>query len=153
MILKLAALLSILVTSLAGGMFWGPWVALTISIRTFTPEVFLAIFDRLARNIGTVMTFLLPLALVTMVPVLFLAYPRHPATFYLTLAGFGLYVVALLVTAWVEVPLVKRMGQWTMSTLPPGWEQVRDWWSAFHIIRVVATVVGLAMIVAGGLAI
>ena len=133
-------------------MFWGPWLALTISIRSFPPAVFLALFDRLGRNIGAVMTFLLPLALGTMVPVLFLAYPRHPATFYFTLAGFGLYLAALLVTVWVEVPLVKQMGHWTAATLPPGWEHVRDRWGAFHIVRVVAAVAGLGMLVAGALA-
>ena len=152
MTLKLLALLSILAAALAGGMFWGPWLALTVSIRTFPPAVFLAIFDRLGRNIGAVMTFLLPLALALMVPVLWGAYLRHPATFYLTLAAFVLYLVALLVTVWVEVPLVKQIGQWTVATLPPDWEQVRDRWGAFHVVRVVTAVAGLGLLVAGGLA-
>ena len=134
-------------------MFWGPWVALTVSIRTFAPEVFLALTKRLARNIGAVMTLLLPLALATMVPVLLLAHARHAATFYLFLAGFGLYATALLVTVWVEVPLVQQMEQWTATSLPANWEQVRDRWGRFHVVRVAVAVLGLAALVAGGLAI
>lgn len=58
--------------------------ALSRSISTFTPEVFLAIVNRLSRNIAPVMTVLMPAALWSMVPVLFLSFNAAPRTFYLT---------------------------------------------------------------------
>lgn len=151
MILKIVQLFTILIVALAGGMFWGPWIALTISIRTLTPEVFLALTQRLNHNMSAVMTILLPVALLAMVTVFVLAYPQHTTTCYFTLLSFILYLVTLLVTVLIEVPLVKQMIQWTVDTLPNNWQQVRDRWASFHIVRVIATVLGLGMLVAGSL--
>jgi len=152
MMLKSVELLSVLLTALTGGMFWGPWLGLTISMRTFEPAVFLVLTDRLARNIGAVMTWLLPLALAGMLPVLVLSYAHRPATFYLTLAAFGFYLLALVVTMAIEVPLVKQMVRWTQATLPPDWQRVRDRWGAFHVVRVGSALLGLGLLVAGALA-
>lgn len=106
--LKIWELISIVLSTLVTGVFWGPWVALSRSISTFAPEVFLAIVNRLSRNIAPAMTVLMPAALLSMVPVLFLSFNEGPRTFYLTLAGFALFLAALLVTIIVEVPIVKQ---------------------------------------------
>ena len=151
MLLKITALVSILTTAFAGGMFWGPWLGLTISLRHLTPDVFLVLTARLSRNIGHVMTVLLPFSLLTMLPVLWLAYMHRPNLFSCTLAALGLYLLALVVTICVEVPLVQQMARWTVATLPTDWEQVRDRWGSFHLLRVGAAVLGLGLLVAGAL--
>ncbi len=149
--LKIWQAISIVLSALVGGMYWGPWLALSRSMRTFEPEVFLAIVQRMNRNMESLMTILTPTALLSITPVLFFSFSKHPRTFYLTFAGFGLFVVALLVTMLVEVPIVKQIVTWTAVTLPGNWRQLRDRWGAFHIIRVVAGVGGLALLVAGAL--
>ena len=149
--LKIAELISIVLSALVAGMFCGPWLALTRSIATFTPEVFLAIVHRLNRNMAPVMKVLMPISLLSIVPVLFLSFNERPLTFYLTLSGFALFIAALLVTMIVEVPIVKRIVTWTVPTLPGNWQQLRDRWGAFHIVRVVASVAGLVMLVAGAI--
>jgi hypothetical protein len=149
--LKVWELISIVLAALVTGVFWGPWVALSRSISTFAPEVFLAIVNRLSRNIAPVMTVLMPAALLAMVPVLFLSFNEGPRTFYLTLTGFASFLVALLVTMLVEVPIVKQIVTWTVSTLPGNWEQLRDRWQAFHVIRVVASVAGLVLLLIGAI--
>ncbi len=50
MALKLCELLSIVLLMIVGGLYWGPWVALTRSMVTFEPEVFLAIVKRMNHN-------------------------------------------------------------------------------------------------------
>jgi len=152
MLLRVSQFISILTAALAGGMFWGPWLALTVSIRRFSPEIFLALVAQLSRNIGAVMKVLLPLALLLMVPVLVLTHGQRPTAFYCTLGGLVLYAAALLVTVRIEVPLVKQMERWTVDTLPPHWTQVRDRWASFHIVRVVTAVAGLGLLIAGALA-
>ena len=142
----------LVLAALAGGMFWGPWLALTYSIDTFEPAVLLAICDRLNRNMAAVMTWLLPAALLGTGPVLWLAWGRHPTTFYLTLAGAGCYLLALAVTMAVEVPIVKQIVGWRADALPANWQALRDRWAAFHVVRVVAAVAGLVCLVAGALA-
>jgi uncharacterized membrane protein len=118
-------------------------------MSVFTPEVFLAIVNRLSRNIAPLMTALMPGALLSMLPVLFFSFHERPRTFYLTLAGFTLFVVALLVTVLVEVPIVKQIETWTVSTLPGNWQQLRDRWQAFHVIRVITSVAGLVLLLIG----
>ena len=51
----------------------------------------------------------------------------------------------------VEVPIVKQIVTWTPGTPPGNWQQVRDRWGAFHIIRVVAGIGGLVLLAAGAI--
>jgi VIT1/CCC1 family predicted Fe2+/Mn2+ transporter len=84
-------------------------------MRTFKPEVFLDNVDRMNRKMESVMTILTPAALLSIAPVLFFSYNEQPRTFYLTLTGPALFIVALLVTMLVEVPIVKQIVTWTGS--------------------------------------
>jgi len=149
--MKTWELISIVLSALVAGMFHGPWVALSRSMRTFTPEVFLAIVDRMNRNMAPVMTVLMPAALLSILPVIVLSYHGQPLTFYLSATSFALFVVALLVTVLVEVPIVEEIVTWTVSTLPPNWQELRDRWMAFHIIRVVAGIASLVLLVIGAI--
>ena len=153
MTLKIWELISrIVLSALVGGMYWGPWLGFRRSLRTFKPEVFLDIVDRMNRNMESVMTILTPAApVVDRLQFCFFSYNKKPGTFYLSLAGFALFVVALLVTMQVEVPIVKQIVTWKVGTLPDNWRQLRDRWGAFHIIRVVAGIGGLALLVAGAI--
>jgi uncharacterized membrane protein len=149
--MKTWELISIVLSALVAGMFHGPWVALSRSMRTFTPEVFLAIVDRMNRNMAPLMTVLMPAALLSIIPVLFLSYSEQPLTFYLSATAFLLFIVALLVTVLVEVPIVEEVVTWKVSTLPPNWQEIRDRWTRFHLIRVIAGVASLVLLVAGAI--
>jgi hypothetical protein len=151
MILKICEIVCIVLAALAAGMFLGPWLALTISIRTFEPDVFLAIVRRLNTNMARIMTALLPASLLSMVPLLALSYGVRPDMFAATLAAFGLFVLALLVTLLVEVPIVRQIGTWTVPTLPGDWRNLRDRWGAFHVVRVVASLAGFVFLVVGAI--
>lgn len=142
--------ISIVLSALVMGVFWGPWVGLTGSIATFEPAAFLAIVKRLSKNLAPVMTILMPTALASMVPVLIFAFNgRRPMTFYLTLVAFGCFAVALIVTITTEVPIVKQIESWTTSTLPENWEHLRDKWVSFHLLRVISAIAGLTLLVVG----
>jgi uncharacterized membrane protein len=146
MALRIWEIVSIVLAALVAGMFVGPWAALSRSIATFEPEVFLAIVRRMDRNMAQVMRVLMPAALLSIVPVLIVSYGRLPKVFWLNAAGFLLLVVALLVTMLVEVPIVKQIVSWTATTLPADWERLRDRWSAFHLVRIGAAMVGLVLL-------
>ena len=151
MILKMLELVSIVLSALVGGMYWGPWLALSRSLKTFNPEVFLAVVDRLNQNMAGLMTILTPLSLLSILPVLALSYARQPVTFFLYLAGFFCFLIALLVTVLIEVPIVKQIVTWTVQALPHNWEQLRDRWGALHVVRVVAGIAGLGFLVGGAI--
>jgi uncharacterized membrane protein len=145
--MKTWELISIVLSALTAGMFHGPWVALSRSMRSFTPNVFLAIVDRMNRNMAPVMTVLMPATMLSLVPVLLLSYHQRPRVFYLNATAFVLFVVALMVTVFVEVPIVEEIVTWTVSTLPENWQQLRDRWTRFHVIRVVAGLVSFVVLV------
>ena len=149
--MKTWQLTSIVLSALVAGTFHGPWIALTRSMRTFTPEVFLAIVDRMNRNMAPVITVLMPAALLSMIPVLLHSYPEQPKTFYLNAIALALFIIALAVTVFFEVPIVKEIVTWTVSTLPGNWQQLRDRWMKFHIIRVVTGLSSLVLLVIGAI--
>jgi uncharacterized membrane protein len=144
--MKTWELISIVCSALMAGMFYGPWAALSRSMRTFTPEVFLAIVDRMNRNMAPVMTVLMPATLMAMIPVLLGSFRTHPQIFSFYGAAFVLFLVATAVTVLVELPLVNEMVSWKAASLPANWQQVRDRWVRFHVIRVVAGMVSLLLL-------
>ena len=150
LLLRLLDILSITLAALVMGVFWGPWLALTRSIDTFSPEAFLVIVHRLDKNLGGVMGVLFPVTLLSMIPVAVLSFGQ-PVGFALEIAGFALFVLALVVTAAVEVPIVKQIRGWTESTMPPNWAQLRDRWVSFHLLRVIPGILGLGLLIAGAL--
>jgi hypothetical protein len=120
-------------------------------LKTLKPEVFLDVVDRLNRNMAGLMTVLTPLGLLSILPVLWLSYVRAPLTFFLYLAGFLCFLVALLVTVRIEVPIVMQIVTWKVETLPENWRELRDRWGAFHIVRVVAGIAEVGLLVGGAI--
>jgi ABC-type sulfate transport system permease component len=72
--MKTWELISIVLSALVAGMFHGPWIALSRSMSTFGPEVFLAIVERMNCNMAPVMTVLMPAALLSIIAVMYLSY-------------------------------------------------------------------------------
>jgi len=149
--MKSFEIISITLLALLGGMYWGPWLALTRSLAELAPETLLVVVKRLSLNMAPLMTVLTPVALLSTVPVLVLSYGTRPATFYLTLGSLALFAFTLLVTMAIEVPIVRRLEVWTVVALPANWQQLRDRWVSMHLLRVVPAVVGLVLILAGAI--
>jgi uncharacterized membrane protein len=61
--------------------------------------------------------------------------------------GVRLFAVALAVTLVVEVPIVAQIESWTPQTLPGNWQQLRDRWVSFHLLRVIPSIAGLTLLV------
>ena len=143
--------INILLSALVTGVFWGTWLGLSRSMSTFSADTFLTIADSMIGNLGTIMAILMPAAMLTTLPVLYLLYRRGSPAFYTTLVGFAFFVIALLVTLLVEVPLDMAFETWTTATLPANWEQLRDRWEWYHVLRSWVSVGGLALLVAAAL--
>jgi uncharacterized membrane protein len=144
--MKTWQLISIILSAFVAGMFHGPWVALSRSMKTFTPDVFLAIVDRMNRNMAPVMTVLMPATLLSIIPVLLLSYHQQPRVFYLNATALALFIIALAVTVFIEVPIVEQIVTWKVSTLPGNWQQLRDRWARFHVIRVITGLASLVLL-------
>jgi hypothetical protein len=143
--------INIFLLSLVTGVFWGTWLGLSRSMSSLSAATFLEVGHTMIGNLGTVMALLMPVAMLSTLPVLYLLYRKRPKRFYVTLLGFMLFVLALLITLLVEVPLDFQFQQWTLATLPANWQQLRDRWELFHFLRSSFAVIGLSLLIAGAL--
>jgi hypothetical protein len=149
--LEIWQFINILLLSLITGVFWAMWLGLSRSMASLSPQTFIEVGHAMIGNLGTIMAILMPAAMLATLPVLNLLYRRRVEGFYATLAGFVLFVIALLITLLVEVPLDLQFEQWTVSTLPPNWQQLRDRWEWYHFLRSWIALFGLALVIAGAL--
>ena len=140
--------INIFLLSLVTGVFFGTWLGLSRSMTSLSTTTFLEVAHAMIGNLGAVMALLMPAAMLSTLPVLYLLSRRRPKAFYATLAGLALFVVALLITVLVEVPLDLQFQQWTLATLPANWQQLRARWEFWHAIRSWISVIGLALIIA-----
>jgi Domain of unknown function (DUF1772) len=143
--------INIFLLSLVTGVFWGTWLGLSRSMTSLSPETFLEVAHAMIGNLGTIMAILMPIAMLSTFPVLYLLHRRRPKAFYATMIGLMLFVVALLITLLVEVPLDLRFEGWTLATLPADWQQLRDRWEWWHFIRSWVSVAGLGFMLVGAL--
>jgi uncharacterized membrane protein len=146
MTLKICELISILLSALVVGAFWGPWLALSRSVDTLPADVFIAVSQRMIRNMEPFMTALIPVSLLSIISVVYLSFNERPKTAYLSLAGFSFFMAAVFVTV-LQVSIVSQIKSWTVATLPDDWEELRDRWKKLHIFRVVMSISGLALLV------
>ena len=51
-------------------------------------------------------------------------------------------LVVLSVSVALQVPLNKQVQAWTPSSVPAGWQQIRDLWFCRHVLRTVFAAIG-----------
>jgi len=148
MTVKLTQLITLVLVALVAGVFWGPWLGLSRSIDSFTPATFLAIGRTMIGNLAPVMPVLMLLAAASQLALLVLLYRQRSTGFPTVAIGFALFLVALLVTLLVEVPIDNQLKSWTLASMPANWMDLRDKWERFHVIRTFSALVGMAMMIA-----
>ncbi len=66
---------------------------------------------------------------------------------------FGLaatiFLVSLIVTVTVEVPMNRSIAQWDAASVPGNWEVVRDRWLSFHLARTLGGLVAFLSALTG----
>lgn len=150
--LRIAQFICILLLFLTAGVMWGTWFSLSRSIQSIAPETFLGIGHAMIANLATPMSIIMPLGLLSLLPVLFLLFQqKRMAAFYLTLCGLACFVAVLGITLTVNVPIDNQITHWTIETLPQNWEMIRDRWEFHHALRTLASVVGLGFVVIAAL--
>lgn len=152
LMLKAAQFVNLALYTLVAGVLWGTWFSLSRSIASITPETFLETGRTMMQNLGGPMSILFPAALLSALPVLVMLFRRRGmAALILASAALALFVVALLATVMVNVPLDEQFRRWTVATLPPDWEAIRDRWQSYHTLRTFASLGGLACAFASAL--
>jgi hypothetical protein len=71
--------------------------------------------------------------------------------FMLFLTSAGCFLVAGLVTRFRNQPINAVVSTWSTDAPPPGWEQLRDRWWRWHVLRTASGVTGLCVLIAATL--
>ena len=141
--MRIAQFINIFLFALVTGVFWGTWFSLSRSIASITPETFLETGRTIIQNLAWPMRFLMPSAILSNLALLFLLFRgKRARAFWVSLAGLLLFIVALLITLLVNVPIDNEIKQWTLATLPSNWEEIRDRWQLYHTIRTFLSLAG-----------
>ena len=126
------------------GVFWGTWFTLTRSIESFSSEEFVHIGKVIIANVAVPMSVIMPSGILMILLSLWFYTRKNSLGFYSGLLSFVLIIVVLLVTLLVLVPIDNNIKEWTTSTLPEKWEDIRDKWKIFHAIRTFTSLASFA---------
>ena len=144
-------MLSILSSSLLVGLFSGTWIALSDSFKTFHPKLFVGIVEHMSRSITPALTVVMPMAILSMIPLLIETNGKNSVAFGFNIAAFVLTILSLTITVLFELPSVNEITAWNPSSVPDNWRQRRDRWIVIHKIRVFIGFGGLLLILLASL--
>lgn len=120
---------------LVTGVFWGTWFTLTRSLDNFQGPEFIHIGQVIIANVALPMRIIFPACILFMLLSLRWYPEKRSAGFYWGWASLFLILVTLVITLAILVPIDNQISQWTASTLPTGWGDLRDRWDTFHALR------------------
>jgi len=140
--------LSLVLTMLVTGVFWGTWFTLTRSLEVFPPDNFLRIGKTIISNVEFPMRLLMP-ATVLVLLLLCITQSNNRPAFFCFITSLLLILASLLITVLVEVPIDNQIKTWTVKTLPESWTDLRAKWNAFHSLRTFASILSFVMLAIG----
>jgi uncharacterized membrane protein len=141
--MKTIQLITGLLLVLVAGTFWGTWFSLSRTMHELPAEVFLTIGKEIMKNVALTMSIIMPVSILCLLILLIRSWKTKTIYFYCILIALVLFIVALIITVGIEVPIDNKIKTWTGATIPSGWQNIRDRWEIYHTIR---TFVSLAVV-------
>lgn len=117
------------------GIFWGTWFSLSRTMNSLSPEIFIIIGKEIMRNVAVTMSLIMPASIVGLVILLIWSWKIKSVYFYCMAAALILFIVVLIITLAVEVPIDNQIKTWTIASIPVDWKDIRDRWEWYHTIR------------------
>lgn len=125
----------LLLLVLVSGVFWGTWFSLSRSMEEFSSAEFIHIGKIIIKNVAWPMRILMPTTILLMLINLWLHPIKKSWAFLLYVQSLILFVVTLLITVLILVPLDYQIKEWTVTSIPANWGSLRDRWQFYHTIR------------------
>jgi uncharacterized membrane protein len=126
------------------GVFWGTWLTLTRSIENFTSEEFTHIGRVIIANVAMPMRIIMPSAILFIFLSIWFYENKNQSEFYTGIASLILISAVLAITVTILVPIDNNIKDWTTSTLPQDWEDIRSKWKNFHTLRTLLSLLSFA---------
>ena len=139
----ITGLLLVLVT----GLFWGTWFSLSRTMYELPPEIFITIGKQIIKNVAIPMSIIMPASIIGLLILLIGSWRTKSVYFYCILTALILFIIALIVTVAIEVPIDNQIKAWTVATIPSGWQNIRERWEFYHTLRTFASLAGIAFFI------
>jgi uncharacterized membrane protein len=73
-------------------------------------------------------------------------YPNKDSwNFYAMIASLLLIIGSLVITTAIEVPINNKVVTWTTENTPPNWEQLRNRWQYYNVVRTIVALVSFIL--------
>jgi uncharacterized membrane protein len=127
------------------GVFWGMYFSLSRSYHVFAPAELAKIARTIVRNLEVPMRNISLLCLLLMgLSIAF--YPNKGSwAFYAIIASLLLIITSLVITTAIEVPINNKVITWTPENTPPDWEQLRNRWQYYNVVRTIAALLSFIL--------
>jgi len=102
-----------------------------------------------ARLFGRVMPPWYTATLLLTLANLWLQWNRVPATRWLLAASGALWLISIIYTIVLPLPINNRIARWDLTTLPANWLEERRRWDRYHQLRVGLLAVALFCLILG----
>jgi uncharacterized membrane protein len=130
---------------LVAGVFWGTWFSLSRTMYELPAEMFITIGKEIMKNVALTMSIIMPASILCLLILLIRSWKRKTVYFYCILAALILFIIALIVTVGIEVPIDNQIRTWTVNTMPPGWQNIRGRWEFYHTVRTFVSLSSVAL--------
>lgn len=128
---------------MVAGLFWGTWFSLSRTMNELPADTFITIGNQIIKNVAVPMSLIMPLSLLGLVVLIVWSWKTRSAYFYCMVSALVLFIVALIITVGVEVPIDNQIKTWTTATVPANWESIRDRWEFYHTLRTFVSLGGI----------
>lgn len=136
---KFLELITAILLILVAGVFWGTWFSLSRTMHLLPADIFIIIGKQIMNNVAVTMSIIMPASIVCMLILLIRSWKTRTLYFYCILTALILFVIALIITLAVEVPIDNQISTWTAATIPADWQHIRDRWEKYHTLRTFLT--------------
>jgi uncharacterized membrane protein len=121
------------------GVFWGTWFSLSRTMYELPAEMFIVIGKEIMQNVAVPMSIIMPASILCLLILLVNSWKTKTVYFYCILTALMLFVIALIITVGIEVPIDNQIRTWTVATKPFNWQSIRERWEFYHTVRTFAS--------------
>ena len=132
---KSIELITAILLTLVTGVFWGTWFSLSRTMHVLSSDIFITIGKEIMKNVAVTMSIIMPASIAGMLVLLIGSWKVRTVYFYCILAALILFIIALIITLAIEVPIDNQIRTWTATAIPADWQDIRDRWERYHTIR------------------
>jgi uncharacterized membrane protein len=134
-----------IVLFLVCGVFGGLYFALSRSYHLFRPAELAKIARIIVANLEVPMRNFSILCLVLLGWCIALSPAKNCWQFYALIASLVMLAGALVITTAIEVPINRQVVTWTDDDAPSNWQELRDRWQYYNIVRTILAVTSFAL--------